>query len=240
MGLEGRNLPLEIWVPVDFTENTELYCFAYIYVVLGVAAGALSNGVIDPLIAGLASHATTQLKILKNNLQFLSEDADQVIAQQLTKARIIQDKIRFCIIHHNAILDFVDYYENVYSGIVFSQFIASVFVICLACFYLSIVEPFSVIFFAMVIFLVTVLSQIFLYSYYGTLLFEENNTLTNAVYMGQWYTYDVTSRKALIILMERSKRPMTVRAGKVLDLSLETFTTILRRAYSLLAVLKNY
>ncbi|XP_064212292.1 odorant receptor Or1-like [Tribolium castaneum] len=179
--------------------------------------------------AGLASHATTQLKILKNNLQFLSEDADQVIAQQLTKARIIQDKIRFCIIHHNAILDFVDYYENVYSGIVFSQFIASVFV-----------EPFSVIFFAMVIFLVTVLSQIFLYSYYGTLLFEENNTLTNAVYMGQWYTYDVTSRKALIILMERSKRPMTVRAGKVLDLSLETFTTILRRAYSLLAVLKNY
>lgn len=76
--------------------------------------------------------------------------------------------------------------------------------------------------------------------------------------MGQWYTYDVTSRKALIILMERSKRPMTVRTGKVLDLSLETFSTvrvvykviiklssnyklqILRRAYSLLAVLKNY
>lgn len=77
----------------------------------GVTAGALSNGVIDPLIAGLASHATSQLKILKNNLQFLSEDADQLVTnikpyeREIEKSKIIYNKIRFCIIHHNAILE---------------------------------------------------------------------------------------------------------------------------------------
>jgi hypothetical protein len=44
--------------------------------------------------------------------------------------------------------------------------------------------------------------------------------------MGEWYKYDVASRKALIILMERSKKPMIVTAGKILDLSLVTFTTV--------------
>lgn len=45
--------------------------------------------------------------------------------------------------------------------------------------------------------------------------------------MGKWYNYDTRSRKALVILMERSKRPMVVTAGKILDLSLETFSTVL-------------
>jgi hypothetical protein len=76
-----------------------------------VAVGAFSNGVIDPLIAGLAYHATTQLKILKNNLQFLSEDADELISQndcvekEWLKTKIIYEKIRLCIKHHNAILE---------------------------------------------------------------------------------------------------------------------------------------
>jgi hypothetical protein len=44
--------------------------------------------------------------------------------------------------------------------------------------------------------------------------------------MSKWYTYDVKSKKALITLMERSKKPMTVAAGKIVDLSLITFVTV--------------
>jgi hypothetical protein len=45
--------------------------------------------------------------------------------------------------------------------------------------------------------------------------------------MGNWYRYDLKSRKALLVLMERSKKPVIITAGKVLDLSLVTFTTVL-------------
>jgi hypothetical protein len=45
--------------------------------------------------------------------------------------------------------------------------------------------------------------------------------------MGQWYDYEEKAKKSLIILMERSKRPMIVTAGKILDLSLVTFTTVI-------------
>jgi hypothetical protein len=50
--------------------------------------------------------------------------------------------------------------------------------------------------------------------------------LSSAIYMSKWYEYGVTSKRALIILMERSKKPMVVVAGKVFDLSLQTFTTV--------------
>ncbi|RZC31831.1 7tm 6 domain containing protein [Asbolus verrucosus] len=48
------------------------------------------------------------------------------------------------------------------------------------------------------------------------------------------------SRKALIVLMERTKRPMIVTAGKIMQLTLKTFMTTINRTYSLIAVLKNY
>jgi hypothetical protein len=44
--------------------------------------------------------------------------------------------------------------------------------------------------------------------------------------MGSWYKYNIKCRRALIILMERSRRPIIITAGKILDLSLETFTTV--------------
>ncbi|XP_068909817.1 uncharacterized protein [Tenebrio molitor] len=52
-----------------------------------------------------------------------------------------------------------------------------------------------------------------------------SDTLIDAIYMSEWYIYDVKSKKALITLMERSKQPITVAAGKLVELSLITFVT---------------
>lgn len=58
--------------------------------------------------------------------------------------------------------------------------------------------------------------------------------------MTNWYNFDQKSKKALILIMERLKKPFKLTAESVLDLSLETFKMILSKAYSLLAVLINY
>lgn len=117
---------------------------------------------IDPLIAGLAYHATSQIKILKDNLQHLSEYADEEITksgiknqseQEQLKSNIIYNKIQQSVNHHDAILRylnildrilinsldfrFVKEYEECFSSSVFSQFAASVFVICFSCLQLS-------------------------------------------------------------------------------------------------------
>ncbi|KYB29104.1 Odorant receptor 94a-like Protein [Tribolium castaneum] len=234
--LPGNNLPVEIWSPFEHKASRKFYFLSFVYIVAGVGNAAVSSGVIDPLLAGLISHATSQLKVLKNNLQFLDEHAEERIAsrnisfieRKRFKADFIYQQIKLCVNHHIAITEFIDVYEDTYSSSVFIQFAASVVVICISCLRLSMVEPFTFTFFVMALFLWTMLCEIFLYCYYGTILYEENHSLTNAIYMGKWYNYDIKSMKALVILMERSKRPMIVTAGKILDLSLETFTTVKR------------
>lgn len=93
-------------------------------------------------------------------------------------------------------------------------------------------------------YLIAMLSEIYLYCHFGTELYEEvylhnilikllvhclllqSITITDAIYMGNWYNYSIKSRKSLILLMERAKKPVVVTCGKILDLSLITFTMV--------------
>ncbi|XP_063912174.1 odorant receptor Or1-like [Zophobas morio] len=241
-------LPVDVWLPFDALSGPRVYYPVYVFLVIGVSYAAYSSGAIDPLIAGLACHATGQIRVLKDNLQYLNEYAGEELTRRnyrhdegnILKSRIIYNKIKECVDHHDAILEFVKFYEKSFSLSVFSQFMGSIFVICVTCLQLSMVDPLTFGFVSLIIYLTTMLSEIFLYCYFGSILIDESNSLTDAIYMGEWYTYDIKARRSLITLMERSKRPMVVTAGKILDLSLVTFTTIIRRSYSLLAVLKNY
>ncbi|KAJ3666964.1 hypothetical protein Zmor_002380 [Zophobas morio] len=149
--------------------------------------------------------------------------------------------IKNCIRHHQTIINFVYEYQNAsqwWFSVSFrkahslSDYSASKSVkstLELDIYFLIAMNYLSLLFF-----------QIFFYCYYGTLLIEESKTLPTAVYMSRWYEYNIQTKKTLNILMERSKRPMVVTAGKLFDLSLDTFTTVLKRAYSLVAVLGNY
>ncbi|XP_063906583.1 odorant receptor 23a-like [Zophobas morio] len=82
--------------------------------------------------------------------------------------------------------------------------------------------------------------QIYFHCHYGTLLFEENNGLIKEIYMGPWYKYDTEIRKHLLIVMERSKRPLLITAGKVVDVTVKTFVSVLKTSYSLIAAFNNY
>ncbi|KAJ3666994.1 hypothetical protein Zmor_002405 [Zophobas morio] len=239
--------PVDLWMPYDVKTAPVTYIVGtYLYILAAAAYGAYTSGVIDPLIAGLAYQATSQIKILKHKLQFLSEHIiDEVGKNTKLDAKglnkLMYEKIRKCIIHHNLILEFVTEYEHCFSQMAFSQFVAAIIVICVSCLQLTLVDLLSLDCLAMVMYLITMLSEIYLYCYFGTLLYEESNTITDAIYLGKWYEYDVKCRKALILLMERAKKPMLVKCGhKIVDMSLDTFSMILRRSYSLLAVLESF
>lgn len=50
-----------------------------------------------------------------------------------------------------------------------------------------------------------------------------------AIYMGPWYKCDVKLRKMLLLIMIRCNKPMILSAGKTIDLSLQTFTKVLKK-----------
>ncbi|XP_023310033.1 odorant receptor Or1-like [Anoplophora glabripennis] len=247
---EVRRFPITVWLPFDPFENTPIYFSLYIFLVLVVVNAGVDNICVDTLLAFQVYHAASQIKILKDTLAHLGERAEEQILKEgkslsledkdNLKNNIIYKKICHCVDHYEAIYKFVEDLETTYSFIVFSQMIATIVVICICCLRFTVDIPFTMPFFGTATFTAAALIEIFLYCYSGTLLYEESNSVINAIYMSEWYTYDEKSKKALLTLMERAKRPIKVTAGKLLDLSLATFTAIIRRSYSLLAVLKNY
>ncbi|CAH1374449.1 unnamed protein product [Tenebrio molitor] len=190
-------LPLDVWNPFNVNDRSIAYYSLYVSLALGVFYLAFICATIDPLIAGLIHHSTTQLRVLKRNLQYLDEYVENKIVKinfnctPYIKSRLIYDRIKECVLHYDLILNYTVDLESCFSGVMFSQFMDSITVIGVCCLQIS-----------------------------------QHNSLTSAIYMSKWYDYTLQSKKALLILMERCKRPVNVTAGKVLKLSLETFILV--------------
>ncbi|RZB39973.1 7tm 6 domain containing protein [Asbolus verrucosus] len=210
---EGYKLPIDLWLPYDVTAGPEIYYLTYILSSIIVSYNAFSGSIIDPLIGGLACQAAGQMEILRNNLQYLSEHVDDEIS-------VFSDGKNTTSYSKSDII-----YDEIQKCVHHHNAI------------LNFVQEYEKSF-SLVVFSQFAGSGIAI----GLccLSFSLNNHLADSIYMSRWYEYDSKSKKALFLLMERSKRPMILTAGKIIALTLETFTQTLKKSYSLLAVLKSY
>lgn len=54
----------------------------------------------------------------------------------------------------------------------------------------------------------------------------QSTDLGEACYMTQWYEFDLQSQKTILTIMERSKRPVVLTAGKFFSLTLGTLARV--------------
>ncbi|XP_076256117.1 odorant receptor 2a-like [Rhynchophorus ferrugineus] len=215
----------------------------------GICNACFGNSSTDCIIAGLIYQAASQIKLIKATLRDIIKHADEYVSKfgdKLTrdelykfKNQYIYDDICKCVKRYNLIKDFVNDIENTFSIALFWQFGASVFVICLGFVQFLFVELWTFDFFTIVSFVITMSWEVFLYCYYGSLLSNESDTLITDIYITNWLDLDLKCQKAYLIIMENGKKPIVIRAGKIIDLSLDTFATIIRRSYSVLAIISK-
>ena len=127
-------LPLDVWLPYDTTGGGLPYTLTYIFMVTGICLtqwfffsnchdtkysegvfiDSLLNGAIDPLIGGLLYYAATQIKILKDNLENMSEYAEEQFNEVKSgdieegvielKSKIVYQRLKFCAKLHKTII----------------------------------------------------------------------------------------------------------------------------------------
>lgn len=54
----------------------------------------------------------------------------------------------------------------------------------------------------------------------------KSTTIQDSCYLSDWINFDTKVRKTLFIIMERSKRPVYLTAGKFANLSLDSFKSV--------------
>ncbi|KAG5866755.1 hypothetical protein JTB14_037160 [Gonioctena quinquepunctata] len=72
--------------------------------------------------------------------------------------------------------------------------------------------------------LLMILSQLFLFLWFANDIKVESSAIPNIIYTDtNWLSYNVRTRKILIMMMTRSQKPMTCYSAAIGEMTIETF-----------------
>ncbi|XP_061705407.1 odorant receptor 67c-like [Cydia pomonella] len=139
---------------------------------------------------------------------------------------------------HQDLIHLADQVEILYSKSTLFNIVTSSVLICLSAFNVTSVEDMGVVI-SFMAFLSMSLTQIFLLCYFGDMLMKSSMEISDAIYNSAWYQADQRTKRNVLLVLTKSRRPCKLTAARFADVNLTAFTTILSRSWSLFALLKT-
>ncbi|KAM0736501.1 Odorant receptor 4 [Formica fusca] len=225
-------LILRVVLPVDIKTKCRykmLLSAQFIHLIL-IACG---TGLINALLLTLVLHTGGQINILRCWFNELvtkgNEEGGEIV--------VMTSKI---IRKHQRIINFAEYIENMYTYIALLQFILNTVLICSLGFLIvtAIGSPDATKQIGRTLLFYTVTNlEAFIFCFAGEYLKNKSKAIGNAAYYSAWYKMKPKSSRNLIFVILRAQKQLTLTVGKIMDLSLESFTDIMKASGSYLSVL---
>ncbi|KAF5272528.1 hypothetical protein FQA39_LY07852 [Lamprigera yunnana] len=84
------------------------------------------------------------------------------------------------------------------------------------------------------------LSELYIYCWFSSKLTEHAENVGRGIFYSQWYNRQFTkSNNILRFTIMRCNRPITIKAAKVLPISIRSYIWILQQSYSFFMVLRT-
>ncbi|EZA57552.1 hypothetical protein X777_02090 [Ooceraea biroi] len=225
-----RELPIKMEFPfnVDNSPVFELVLVAQLFHDLSVAC---IIAMLNSLLVTLVLHVSGQIDIMLQG--FLEISAKKHARSSLATIKILINR-------HQRIIDLAENIEDLFSNVALLQFIWNTLVICCIGFLLVIsigTEEGATVITKSLIFYVAIALEAFVFCYAGEYLSAKSKSISDAAYECFWYDLTPSESRILMFLMLRAQKRLTITAGKITDLSLEGFTTIMKSSASYISVL---
>ncbi|XP_023309856.1 putative odorant receptor 92a [Anoplophora glabripennis] len=81
------------------------------------------------------------------------------------------------------------------------------------------------------------IGMLFITCFYGQMILDESITIADAAYQSEWYNGPEHFKKMICLIIVRSQRPLLLRVASIGVVSLETFVSVIKTAYSYFALL---
>nr|QZH55137.1 odorant receptor 41 [Achelura yunnanensis] len=236
----SRSFPFKIWMPID-PQRSPHYEIGYVYQMITIYISAFLFIGVDSTTLSMIMFGCAQLEIIMEKVRQVHPMPNSNLKPNERKQLIEERSTLFieCIKHHQEVVKYIEKVEDTYHANIFFQLSGTVGIVCIIGFRISIVDRSSVQFYSMVNYMVTMLSQLFLYCWCGNELTIRSQKLREVLYQTPWYELDVKFGRLLWVAMQRMKRPIIFKAGHYIALSRPTFVSILRSSYSYFAVLNQ-
>ncbi|XP_072764787.1 odorant receptor Or2 [Anoplolepis gracilipes] len=239
----SRRLPMEGWYPYNVTKTPAFEITAG-HQGIAIIIACFHNVALDTLITGLITVACCQLAILERNI--ISIDNEKNIQSDNDKSFLAEGKVlsyqqlKKCVMHSNMIFYFTREIQNIFSSIIFFQFLSNCMIICLIAFNVSQMKVYiPAVLIGLVTYMCCMTYQIFIFCWHGNELHLHSIRIVTAAYSSNWLSNTEEFKRSLQIIMMRAHRPFILTAGNIMLLSLNTFVEIIRMSYSIFTVLQG-
>ncbi|XP_036141685.1 odorant receptor coreceptor [Monomorium pharaonis] len=82
-----------------------------------------------------------------------------------------------------------------------------------------------------------IIIEVFVICFAGEYLSSKSKSVADAIYETLWYDMPSHQSKIIVFIIMRSQKRLTITAEKVMDMSFETFTSIMKASVSYVSVL---
>ncbi|XP_036141369.1 odorant receptor 13a [Monomorium pharaonis] len=233
--IEDQNDTLQFPIKIYFPFETQqwlvfefLFVTIFFHVILQVCVLCLINGLIFTLVL----HVSGQIDIMCHEFKNISKS----IFLHKSSATLFGMLIE----RHNRIISFSENIEKFFSFIALMQVVWNTLVICCLGFIIIIsfhngTDVFITI--KTIFAYVAVTFEVFIICFIGDHLRLKGELIANATYDSLWYNMSPRQNKIILFIIIRSQKRLIITAGKMMDMSLETFTNIMKASVSYASVL---
>ncbi|XP_077264619.1 odorant receptor 46a-like isoform X2 [Temnothorax americanus] len=160
----------------------------------------------------------------------------EILEYRLRKFLCNQFSLGYCIRHHNRIFEFARMVNTRFTQIIGLQFMASTMVTCFNLYQLT-KSALGTNHVLTVIYTICMLTQIFIYCWFGNRVKLKSLQLTNSIFQMEWPIVENSVKKSILIIMKRAMTPIEISTIYILNINLDSFVVLLKTSYSVYNVL---
>ncbi|XP_076235774.1 odorant receptor 4-like [Calliopsis andreniformis] len=182
------------------------------------------------LAAILAMHACGQLSVVMSRLEEMVDNGNEQPSAQ--------EKLAFIVDHHLRTLSFVTYIEKVMNLICLVQLMGCTLNLCMLEYYVltekskDTMASYGILYTSMTI-------NIFIFCYIGEILTEQCKKVGEKAYMTEWYRLPYKTAAGLILVISRSSTVTKITAGKLVNISIATFSDVFKTSFAYFNMLRT-
>ncbi|KAL2738913.1 odorant receptor 22c-like [Vespula squamosa] len=224
---DDRILVLKMELPFDpfLSPIYETVCIVQLIEEIAFAA---TSGMLNAVIVTMILHVGGQIDVM---CQEIKDMFDQFEKNEMSRLKTL----KYLIVKHDRIILFSNYIKDMFTYIALLQFFSNTMAICFSGFVIMIsmdTDEASAILGKTVPYYVIINIEAFILCYIGEYLSSKSLTIGIAAYDFQWYELKPKESRYILLLILRGQKKLTITVGKFLDLSLESFASILKASAS--------
>ncbi|XP_070150951.1 odorant receptor 4-like [Polyergus mexicanus] len=230
-----RPLVMNMDLPFDL-DQTLVYELVIIIQLIHLMLCAYINGLLNILLINLILHVGGQIDILCKWLIDMFPTEGKLSKESKLSPLIVEKVIK----KHQQIITFSAYIEELYTNIAMVLFVSDTLIICCLGYILvaslGTPDPMRIIMRTILFYVVSIMES-FIYCFTGDYLTNKTNSIGDAAYNSYWYEAKYRESRFIVFLIMRSQKQLTITIGKIMDLSMERFSSIIKASASYISVL---